>query len=725
MKTSFWTLINQNKIEIPIIQRDYAQGRIEESRIARRFIRNIKSKLVSEEKLNLDFVYGKINNKVLIPLDGQQRLTTLYLLHWFLASKENKNADLPEEIKNALLNFSYETRPSSQDFFKKLVNDGISKINHQELLSASIEKQKWFSLSWKSDPTIKAVLNMLNIIQEMFMEVDARLFNKLISDECLITFNYLPLDKFKLTDELYIKMNSRGKPLTEFENFKANFSNFLEENEKSKLDNEWYDIFWKLESGNTKLETKNIDNQFYNFFSNITLNFYVEKKDIDKSFIDNYYLFDHYEGIYKKSKLTVQQIRSILDALKTYEDDAKYFEDFIKSTSITYWERVRFYAVTKFFIKQGEINDANKIMYNNWMRVCKNLINNSLIQNPAEYFTAVRSIDKLSEGLEIIYNYIINSDFVPGFIKIQQEEERIKAELIGFPNTDWEKEIIEIENHPYLDGQIGFILNFSKINGIYDLSKFKSYSNILNTIFTQIKDSKNFLFQRALFACGYFIIDISSSKTFCNFETGLRSKMDNWRKVFNDEKKSLILKILLDKITLENIEIDLNKIATDYNINDWKSIFINNLRILPHCCNFQIKKNKNKIYLSRSTANNWKRKAELYTFDLFTTKIENNPIHPFNRSGYHETVDEPCAFIDKWCLASNNFAIDIFFDNGFMLSFFDRNGNQFPEDLIENLEDLSFVENNDRYELKTEFMDKNEIYNLLISICTNLTTRNI
>ena len=97
MKTSFWTLIGQNRIEIPIIQRDYAQGRIEESRIARKFITKIKNKLVAKEKLNLDFVYGKIENNTLIPLDGQQRLTTLFLLHWFLATKEKE--ELTDEIK--------------------------------------------------------------------------------------------------------------------------------------------------------------------------------------------------------------------------------------------------------------------------------------------------------------------------------------------------------------------------------------------------------------------------------------------------------------------------------------------------------------------------------------------------------------------------------------------------------------------------------------------------
>ena len=141
MKTSFWTLIGQNRIEIPIIQRDYAQGRIEESRIARKFITKIKNKLVAKEKLNLDFVYGKIENNTLIPLDGQQRLTTLFLLHWFLATKEKE--ELTDEIKTILSNFSYETRPSSQDFCRKLVNEGIIKYDNQEPLSEIIENQKF------------------------------------------------------------------------------------------------------------------------------------------------------------------------------------------------------------------------------------------------------------------------------------------------------------------------------------------------------------------------------------------------------------------------------------------------------------------------------------------------------------------------------------------------------------------------------------------------------
>ncbi|SNR33136.1 DUF262 domain-containing protein [Flavobacterium sp. ov086] len=715
MKTSFWELISQYKIEIPIIQRDYAQGRVEEYRIAISFINKIKIRLLNDENLNLDFVYGKTADSKLIPLDGQQRLTTLFLLHLFIAIKEGK---ISEEVKDKLVNFSYETRPSSQDFCLKVVTEGILNFDNTKLVSSQIEDQKWFSLSWKSDPTIKAIFNMLDIIQETFQDTTIDLFEKL-TDSHLITFNYLPLDKFKLTDELYIKMNSRGKPLTEFENFKANFSYFLEEEEKSKLDNEWYDIFWKLESTKSTLEIKNIDNQFYNFFSNITLNFYVEKQDIDKQFTDNYYLFNHYNTVYENKSTSTKDIHAILDALKTYNDDDKYFFDFIKTTSITYWERVRFYALAKFFIKKGELNDTNKDIYKNWMRICKNLINNTLIQSPSEFYTAIRSINKLSDGLEDIYQHIISSSVVQGFLTTQQEEERLKAELILIPNSNWKNEILKIENHAYFDGQIGFILNYSKEEGEYNINKFSNYSSLLSQLFSDYKDTKDFLFQRALTSMGYYLVDTSNSKTFCSFETGLRTKIDNWRKVFNDVNKSLILKSLLDNINIDSLESDLNSLIDAYTKNDWKNIFIHNSAVIAYCSNFQIKKNKEKIYLARSTANSWKRKAELYSYDLYSRYFEDKPLKPFTRSNYYDTIDEPCVFIENWFFGNNNFALDIYFEDGFLLSFYDRYENEYPDVIINTLTELNFEIRDSRYHLNTMIKSKEEVFELLNKLCAD------
>lgn len=62
------------------------------------------------------------------------------------------------------------------------------------------------------------MLVMLDAIDERFKDVPdiwEQLENK------AITFYFLPIRDMGLTDELYIKMNSRGKPLTVFEHFKA------------------------------------------------------------------------------------------------------------------------------------------------------------------------------------------------------------------------------------------------------------------------------------------------------------------------------------------------------------------------------------------------------------------------------------------------------------------------------------------------------------------------
>ena len=84
--------VHLKKIAIPIIQRDYAQGRIdgEVNRIRARFLDSLHQAIISDP-ITLDFVYGDINsNGVMTPLDGQQRLTALFLLHWYAAKKENR-----------------------------------------------------------------------------------------------------------------------------------------------------------------------------------------------------------------------------------------------------------------------------------------------------------------------------------------------------------------------------------------------------------------------------------------------------------------------------------------------------------------------------------------------------------------------------------------------------------------------------------------------------------
>lgn len=210
--------IEIKQVAIPIIQRDYAQGRIndEVKRIRDRFLSSLLS-AVNGEGICLDFIYGDIDNKgKLTPLDGQQRLTTLFLLYWYSA----KRSGIISTEYDFLSNFTYETRYSSRDFCHELIKFNPD-FDKEIVLSEQIINQSWFPLDWKNDPTISSMLVMIDEIDKHFKKIND-LWNKLTVEK-KIKFYFLPIKNMGLTDELYIKMNSRGKQLTPFEHFKAEF----------------------------------------------------------------------------------------------------------------------------------------------------------------------------------------------------------------------------------------------------------------------------------------------------------------------------------------------------------------------------------------------------------------------------------------------------------------------------------------------------------------------
>lgn len=220
---SFWQLLNDQKIEIPIIQRDYAQGREEEAEIRTEFLGALYRSIDGNRSIKLDFIYGSKLDDTFQPLDGQQRLTTLFLLHWYAASKD---VFLNHENKEILKKFSYETRSSSREFCNALVKNSINIDKSLEKISALIIDSSWFFLTWKKDPTIDAMLRAIDDIHKIFSGMED-LWKKIISDKLLISFYYVELDNFGLTDDLYIKMNARGKLLTAFENLKQFFKNIF------------------------------------------------------------------------------------------------------------------------------------------------------------------------------------------------------------------------------------------------------------------------------------------------------------------------------------------------------------------------------------------------------------------------------------------------------------------------------------------------------------------
>jgi uncharacterized protein with ParB-like and HNH nuclease domain len=86
----FPELLKNHKIEIPIIQRDYAQGRKDKKEIRINFLTALHQSILEDKNIKLDFIYGSIVDDSFQPLDGQQRLTTLFLLCYYACVKDNQ-----------------------------------------------------------------------------------------------------------------------------------------------------------------------------------------------------------------------------------------------------------------------------------------------------------------------------------------------------------------------------------------------------------------------------------------------------------------------------------------------------------------------------------------------------------------------------------------------------------------------------------------------------------
>ena len=367
-KYSFLEIISNSSIVIPPLQRDYAQGRKAEKDKLEKFIEFLKNSLDENKKVNLDFIFGYYEESEImttfIPIDGQQRLTTIFLIHWYTAL-QSKNYFL---FKDALLyngesKFTYKTRVSSQEFINSLVENeiDIEKVNKfQESISENIENCGWFYKPWKEDSTVQSMLNALNVIQGVFNETSNidKYYSKLLSG--FVTFEFLNPEAIDLSDEFYIKMNARGLSLSQFENFKADLLNTLQEKiplKKSefsdKLDGDWSDAIWNWSrrSGNT------YDNCFINVFNFIFQINFSKSKNHDSEI--KYSMAKHYEELLDVNAL--EYISKTFDFIIKLDNnfesiDQRLYDTYLelfKSKNISHFDKLKVYGLFQYQLKFG------------------------------------------------------------------------------------------------------------------------------------------------------------------------------------------------------------------------------------------------------------------------------------------------------------------------------------------------------------------------------------
>jgi hypothetical protein len=570
-KTSFWELITSPDIKricIPTIQRDYALGRRDKVFNRHNFLLALKRAVCTNEVLPLDFVYGVDKDIMFIPLDGQQRLTTLWLLHWYIAYKSGFLNKI--DIKETLMKFSYETRISSTDFCKSLC--ALAPNTHNISLREWITQQTWFYHQYKQDPTIMGMLNMISGteitdkkgndivdgLEEIFHDEECDypgMWKRLTTTQC-IQFNKLHIS-LNDSDELYVKMNARGKQLTDFENFKTELvqhvkdDNILGETEAlnfaAKLDVDWTDIFWnnrwKDSREDGKIEDVSIDEIYFAFIRLYTrfecIKKYGDESDLHNKITKTFTSFDPYKKVLDKESIHNFQI--IMDNLEKHSKSINEDSGTMLETQ-TPWSNLRgehepFHFVPKYKDnKRYEITEANntegllfygycsyllhgeynKESFAEWNRVLWNICENR--GDKSKFRPTISVIDMLAPCSHDIIRYL-SQDFVAN--EKQANSEQLKEEQIKARHLDAYPLIREMEVYLFFKGAIRFL--YTGADNKEDWSSFVTKANNIKKLIPEKREDRHTIKQLTPYISKQALCEIYFENWISNNDADLRS----------------------------------------------------------------------------------------------------------------------------------------------------------------------------------------------------------
>ena len=250
----------KNKIVIPDLQRDYCWGdkawnkdADNYTELVSGFIDNLISSFNEKpnDNLTLGLIYGYENPHFSIQLcDGQQRLTTLFLLIGIINRNTENNffkdiliteAELKDDREPNLL---YAIRESTLYFLSDLVCEFFLQKN---IKIEEITKKNWYFNEYDLDASIQSMLKAIKIIDAKLINIDYTAFGEFIVNK--LQMLYYDMGHRTRGEETFVVINTTGAPLTATENLKPKLIGTIsEELIRKKVSEEWEireEWFWQ------------------------------------------------------------------------------------------------------------------------------------------------------------------------------------------------------------------------------------------------------------------------------------------------------------------------------------------------------------------------------------------------------------------------------------------------------------------------------------------------
>ena len=597
-----WTAKNVAKL-LASFEEDMGEEALMVSKNDTAIIKQLSQKLkeivdrgIIENKVysNIGFIYayydGQMPDRYFL-IDGQQRITTLYLLLMALAIQEG-----PDKIdyfrrnyfKDQLPKVDYKVRETAQTFLRKFINYVLDG-NEIENITA----QYWYLRNYNNDQTIKSLIRNYTFLSGEYVKNTPLTFDYVENE---IEFWYFDTNKSEQGEELYIYMNSRGESVQSNENIKALLLEKRSESEKAEWGlqwEQWQSFFWKNRGAN-----KNADKGFDEFLKCVKIIGKVGlEKDLTQTAAGDYIKELRNSNRISTDYLSLESIKKYFLVIKRIAslDGYSFFnKDWLtgKTGSIDY---IRLFPVLLYLEKYPE---AELFHIYRFGRFFNNL---SEQEDPAKTprelaVQGIRLMDAfLERGLKDVIDFAkVDSE---RFKMILTEEEIFKLEMYenppeSFSREEVEKMFWEIEDFRFSNGKIEIIQKFLPTDEPFDLNLFKIYSIHFRALFEEPDD----LLRRALLTFENYSFWEYHSGNLNMHRYNFGNDDNDWRKIIKtDFEGSKIIKSLLDEFKNFSTELTRDEYHARFLtlISNFKSVkeneekrefyFVTNEKVLAYC----------------------------------------------------------------------------------------------------------------------------------------------
>lgn len=362
------------------------------------------------------YVFNDRNEDVYL-IDGQQRFTTLFLMLFYFAIKENRRDEFVELFRfnpeNEQIAFDYRVRTLTHNFFIDLISKTKKMADLEQITS-----KNWFLSNYEHDVTVKSMVGdtrakningLFPILNFNFRNDHNQYFDYLKKQ---VKFWHFKTEETSQGEELYITMNSRGQQLADNETIRARLFELEEIKKTGKTEiywseqwETWQDFFWKKRNRDIKPE-RSADVGFNEFLRWIQI---IRMTERQKQIIDD----DNENSTDKKAIIEVikwEKVKKLnisflsLNDIELYFNALKYlyvdFEVEINSIRSNYTEYNEFELLDAKWLSppDGAIIQLDCFRFLPVLYYCKTRLQNNSKINALTLFRFIRFLYNLSKN---------------------------------------------------------------------------------------------------------------------------------------------------------------------------------------------------------------------------------------------------------------------------------------------------------------------------------------